>query len=106
MSVMEHEGFHKKRNQGFLETRGTSLDHAQVYADQILSNVFDKTTKDFQDGAIQSFTDYLNVVNKEEGLGGRQDNLMRSVNKKLRSMDSNKKIESQLGSGNYRVIEK
>lgn len=106
MSVMEHEGLHKERKQGFEATRGTSYDHAQVYADQILSNVFNKTTKEFQDGIIQSFTDYLNAVNKEEGLGVKQDNLMRLVNRKLRSMDSNKKIESELGSGIYKVIEK
>jgi RHS repeat-associated protein len=84
MSTLEHEKFHKEAGHGLPEKgKITNSAHAGVYAKQIGSSIFLKTTGDYQDGIISSFIKFLESAIKDGVNEGRINSLIEDVNNSL-----------------------
>lgn len=82
MSTLEHEKYHKEARHG-REENLTSIVHADIYAKQISSGTFLKTTQDYQKKIIGSFIKFL-ISAVEEGISdNRINSLIKSANNTL-----------------------
>ena len=86
ISTFEHEGAHKEAGHGYVKDL-TAREHASVYAKQIGSDTFSKTTKEYQNMVVDSFVELLkNAIRK-----GANDNtifsLVNIANKGLNGTD-------------------
>ena len=59
INSFEHEGIHKEGGHGHGKKDITAREHASVYAKQIGSNTFSKTTRDYQNMVVGSFVELL-----------------------------------------------
>ena len=75
ISTFEHEKEHKNAGHGFKDKGMTNRAHAGVYARQIGSKTFSKTTKDYQNFVVNSFIEIL----KKAITDGATDNVIMSL---------------------------
>jgi len=84
ISSLEHEGEHKNARHGFKEKKVTNRDHASVYAKQIGSKTFSKTTKDYQNMVVDSFIGMLKKAIADDATDKDIISLINAANKGLK----------------------
>ena len=83
ISTLEHEKYHKEAGHGWQENMSPSA-HASVYAQQINSDTFLKTTENYQNGIIHSFLNILESAIRDGVSDKRINSLIDDANNSLK----------------------
>ena len=86
MSTLEHENYHKKAGHGKKGNLSASA-HAEIYAKQINSATFSKTTQNYQQEIIGSFINFLKSAIEEGTSDIRINSLISDVNNTLQETE-------------------
>ena len=69
-NTLEHEKSHKEKGHGFKENTPNSLEHADVYLEQISSTTFAKSTEKFQYNTLEVMAGMLESASEESTNNG------------------------------------
>ena len=83
ISTFEHERIHKEGEHGHKENI-SAKEHASVYARQIGSDTFSKTTKDYQNMVVDSFVEFLKIAITK---GATDKNILSLINDANRGLN-------------------
>lgn len=83
ISTFEHERIHKEGEHGHKENISVK-EHASVYARQIGSDTFSKTTKDYQNMVVDSFVEFLKIAITK---GATDKNILSLINDANRGLN-------------------
>ena len=84
INSFEHEGIHKEGGHGHGKKDITAREHASVYARQIGSDTFSKTTKDYQNMVVDSFVEFLKIAITK---GATDKNILSLINDANRGLN-------------------